>query len=351
MAELELDPRARKILHSLISQYLQDGNPVASRTLANMAGFDWSAATVRNVMADLEDFGFLVSPHTSAGRIPSAQGMRFFVDQLLTVPPPSQKTVKCLEENMRGNTAADIQRGAASVVSQLTKYAGFVAAPAAAVPVVRKLRFVKLSSSRVLAVIVTDGGDILNRIFVYDGDASEEDLNAAAAIYNRHFSGVTLGRAQTLLRGQLLDLRERIASLLRALLERVGADAEEGAGADALQVAGEINLLGEEDLSGDIDRLRKLYDLLERKKELLALLERGGAAENVRVFIGSECGLRELEECSVVFSSARSSPDGRALGVVGIIGPKRMRYNQVISTVGIAATLLGGMLDDIRSPG
>ena len=308
-------------------------------------------------MADLEDVGFLVSPHTSAGRIPSARGMRFFIDRLLTVTPPSQKTVKCLEENLRGETVADAQRTAATVLSQLTKYAGFVTAPPAKPPVVRKLRFVKLSSSRILAVIVTGSGDILNRIFAHEGDVSEEDLNAAAAIYNRHFSGVTLSRAKGLLREQLLELRERIAALLRALLERVGREGDDTADAAALQVAGEINLLGQEDLSVDIERLRRLYDLLARKKELLALIKRGGEAENVRVFIGSECGLRALEECSVVFSSVPGAPvragraeDGRALGVVGIIGPKRMRYNQVISTVGIAATLLGGLLDNLRSP-
>ncbi|MCH9705368.1 MAG: heat-inducible transcriptional repressor HrcA [Proteobacteria bacterium] len=350
-AQSRLDDRAKQVLRYLVQSYLHDGNPVGSRTLANNAVVPYSPATIRNVMSDLEDIGFLVSPHTSAGRIPSPRGIRFFIDQLLTVTPPEKNTLHRLENSLRRETTTEVHTAGANIISQLTQYVGFVAMPISALPVVRKLRFVKLSSCRILAVIVTDSGDVLNRIFTYDRDVSETELNAAATVYNRYFADMTFSEAQKLMYSQLLELREQIGNLLKSLLEKV--DEKEHAAADensGLYIAGESNLLKDENLSGDMHKLRELYDLLEQKKEMLRLLKRGDNAADVSIFIGSESGLSALDECSVVFSSCGQEEDGKPLGLIGVIGPKRMRYNRVIPTVGVAAKLLGNVLETLRLP-
>ena len=341
---MHLDDRAKRVLHALVVRYLQDGQPVGSRTLAGMPAIDCSAATVRNVMSDLEDIGFLVSPHTSAGRVPSSHGIRFFVDRLLTVSSPTRRMFNQLRAELRGDTVSDVRESAAKVVSQLTHYAGFVVAPGAAKPVVRKLRFVKLSSNRVLAVIITDTGDVLNRVFTHDEMINDADLAAAANVYNEHFSGMAFDAVWALLRTQLSDLRTQIRQLLRGLLQHM--DNESETVASDLRLAGEMNLLNEADLFADVTQLRELYDLLARKKELLALIEGAHPAENVCVFIGSECGLKAMRECSIVFSSCVGKD--KSLGVIGVIGPKRMPYNRVIPTVNVAAKLLGGLLEELR---
>ena len=341
-AAVRLDDRAREVLRYVVQRYLEDGQPVGSRTLANHSSMSFSSATIRNVMADLEELGFLVSRHTSAGRVPSPRGIRFFIDRLLKVTPPSQLILHQLQTGLCRDTLTEVQTAAAAVISQLTKHAGFVVIPASPAPVIRKLHFVKLSSSRVLSVIVTDSGDVQNRVFIYDYDVSERELNAAASVYNRYFVNMTFAQAQSHLHGQVLELRGQIRALLKSLLDKADGRGEESS--SVLHFAGEMNLLKDEDLAGDMRKLRDLYDLLERKKELIRLLVGGDAADNVRVFIGSESGLAALDECSVVFSSC----GGRApLGLIGVVGPKRMRYSRVIPTVQVAAKFLGGALEDL----
>lgn len=339
-----LDARAREVLRVVVQRYLQEGAPIGSRTLAGGGAIPFSSATIRNVMADLEDVGFLISPHTSAGRIPSPGGIRFFIDQLLTVTPPPRTTVRRLQNGIRRDTLTEAHHSAASALSQLTRYVGFVAAPSPHAPVIRRLRFIKLSSSRVLAVIVTENGDVQNRVFMYE-DIVERDLNAAARTYNGRFAGKTFEEAQKMLQAQVLDIRGQIGALLRALLQRM--EEESATDNDTLRVAGEANLLRDDDLSCDMQKLRALYDLLERKRELIRLLKRGAAADNVRVFVGSESGLAALDDCSVVFSTC-AGEQGKPLGLIGVVGPKRMRYNQVIATVDVAAKLLGNALQDLR---
>ena len=341
-----LDPRARQILHSLVVHYLRDGNPVGSRTLSHNGRIHCSPATIRNVMADLEDLGLLVSPHTSAGRIPSARGMRFFIDQLLTVTPPTQRVIRDLREGLRGDTPAEVLRGMATVISQLTAYVGFVTLPATGAPTIRHLRFVQLSSSRALAIMVTGEGEVINRIVTCDDGLSEARLKMAARAYNSHFSGLTLAAAQQRLHEQIVDVKDQIASLLRGLLSSVGGENE----GEQLQVAGVANLLNQEDLSSNIKNLRQLYDLLEKKKDLLEIVRRSSGVENVGVFIGSESGVQALEACSIVFSSCINDGEGgKPLGMVGVIGPKRMRYSRVIPTVDVASKLLGDVLGEMRA--
>ena len=341
----QLDDRTKEVLRYLVQRYLQDGQPVGSGTLANNAALPYSPATIRNVMANLKDIGFLISPHTSAGRIPSQRGMRFFIEQLLVVTPPTETMVNHMQSGLQCETPAEVQSAAARVVSQLTQYVGFVAIPPPRKPVIHRLRFVKLSSSRLLAVMITTDGDVLNRIFVYNRDVSERELNMAAGVFNRHFSGLEFSEAQQRLQKQMLEIREKISSLLRRLLDKVEKDTQREGG--VLQIAGEMNLLKEKDLSKNMKKLEQLYDLLEKKKELMRLLLGSDKAKDVRVFIGSESGLSALEECSLVFSSC-GSEDNDAVGLIGVVGPKRMRYNQVIPTVDVAARLLRGVLDNFR---
>ncbi len=338
-----LEPRARAVLAALVREYIERGEPVGSRTLARVSEMNLSAATMRNVMSDLEGGGFLVSAHASAGRVPSARGIRFFVDRVLTVGPPAAAVTKRLRGGVGGDTMRDVFFSAARTVSELTHFAGFVAAPPRE-PAVRVLRFVRLSAGRALAVIVTPDGEILNRALECDRALSEREMLAAARFYNRRLSGLTFPEAEAALRRKLTDLRGEIAELLRRMLATVGNEA--GGDGEEFRVAGEWNLLNQRDLSADLGRLRKLHGLLRRKKGILNLVRRSSRAENVRVFIGSECGHEALEDCSVVLSSCGS---GAAIGFVGVIGPKRMPYNRVIATVDLAAQTIADNLTRMRT--
>ncbi len=328
----EPDARAQAVLSSLVREYIECGEPVGSRTLARISRMNLSAATMRNVMSDLEVGGFLVSPHASAGRVPSARGIRFFVDRLLTASAPPAGAARKMQGGVGGDTMRDVLFSAARTVSELTRFAGFVVAPPRA-PAVKSLRFVRLSPGRALAVIVTPDGEIFNRILQCDRALSEREMHIAAGFYNRQMSGLTFGEAETFLRRKVISLRGEIADLLRRMLETASDDENGG----DVRVAGELNLLEQNDLSADLDRLRKLHRLLRRKTDILHLIDKSRRAGNVRVFIGNECGHEALAECSVVLAKVGGDEKKAAVGFVGVIGPKRMRYQQVIATVNLAS--------------
>lgn len=331
----EPDARGRAVLSSIVREYIERGEPVGSRTLARISRMNLSAATMRNVMSDLEDSGFLISPHTSAGRVPTARGIRFFVDRLLTVAAPSAGIAKKMHGGVGGDTMRDVLFSAARTVSDMTKFAGFVVAPPRA-PAVKSLRFVRLSPGRALAVIVTPDGEILNRILHCDRALSEREMRAAAGFYNRQMSGLTFAEAELFMRQKVLSLRGEIADLLRDMLQTASAEEENN---DDVRVAGELNLLEQSDLSADLDKLRKLHRLLRRKTDILHLIDKSRRAGNVRVFIGNECGHEALADCSVVLAKVGGiDSEQAAVGFVGVIGPKRMRYQQVIATVNLAST-------------
>ena len=344
---IHLDERARAVLRALVREYIRAGEPVGSRTLSRITRMNLSPATMRNIMADLEEQGMLTSPHTSAGRIPSAQGMRFFVDTLLSAdlsaadPARSARRVKRL---LSGETAGAVLDSAARAVSELTQFVGLVAVPSRDKPVVRRLHFVKLGAARALAVLVTDD-EALNRAISTGREFSERQLRTAARFYNERLAGMTLEDAAKALRGMTSDLRGEIAALLTRMLGQVSAPD------DSLKIAGEFNLLNADALASDIDRLRQLHSLLRRREDLLNLLEAGARAENVRVFIGGECGHEALSECSVVLSpyGDAAGAEGRPLGVIGVIGPKRMTYDRVIPTVRVAANVVGDALRRLRT--
>lgn len=338
--------RAQVILKSIVREYIRGGEPVGSRTLSRVSKMNLSPATVRNVMADLEHMGFLTSPHTSAGRVPSAKGFRFFVDNLVTSRAPDNSLVQRLRGDLHGDTVTDVMGSAAVAVSELTRFAGFVAAPSRGEAKISRLRFVKLSSSRTLAVVVTSDGEIINRVFECRRPPRERDLSAAARFFNRHLCNLNFSEAKKRLRTEMRNLRAEISALLSDMLQNI--DDKLPSESPRLQMAGELNLLNQRELTDDVRRLRKLYRLFNEKQEFLDIIDRSSRGEEVRVFIGSECGHEALAECSVVLSSFGASDGAEPLGWLGIIGPKRMRYPQVISTVDVAAKTVAGALQRFR---
>jgi heat-inducible transcriptional repressor len=355
---MSLDKRARTILKAVVGEYIRSGAPVGSRALSAISGLRLSPATFRGVMADLEEMGLLASLHTSSGRIPSVRGLRFFVESLLTVRSPDSRTVRRLRASLDAEaTGGELLDAAMRAVSGLTQFAGFVAAPGGAEAALSRLDFVRLSEKRVLIVMLTSDGEVINRVIAAPRDFSDGDLTAAANYFNRRLRGMSLANARAALERRIGDLQRRIQALLEKTLDLISPQIKP---AGDLQVVGERNLLVREEFGDGLNKLRELFDLFERKKDLLRLLETGAQAENLRLFIGSECGLPALEECSVVLAPYRDdSGDAlkntpadnkkpRRLGVIGVIGPKRMKYDTVIPTVEITAKLVGAAMRKIR---
>jgi len=333
-----LDDRARLLLKTLIERYIAEGQPVGSRALARMSGLEVSPATIRNVMADLEDMGFIASPHTSAGRVPTPRGYRLFVDALLTVQPVEQQQAELIRGQLR---AADPQRAmqsAAQLLGSLTHFAGVVLTPRRASSF-RQVEFLRLSEKRVLLIIVTPEGDVQNRILVTERPYTAAQLTEAANIFNQHFAGLSFDRARARLHRDLTELRVEIAALMEAAVAAGEQAAEEG---DAVVVAGERNLLEVTDLAANLDKLRALFDLFEHKTRLMQLLDVSGRAQGVQIYIGGESKSVPLDETSMVV--APYEVDGRIVGTLGVIGPTRMAYERVIPIVDITARLLSSAL-------
>ena len=334
--------RSRRILRAVVWEYIRSGRPIGSRALAKTTGLNLSPATLRNAMADLEEAGLLQSPHTSAGRLPSTDGIRFFVDSILTMRPPDESTRALLRENMRGETSSDLLRAALDSLLAVTRFAGFVAIPAREPPRLAKIQFVKLGARRVMPVLLTVDGEIVNRVIELAQDADIDDLNVAADFLNRAFYGRTLEEAKNAVSRQVADLRSKIRSILSEMIEVLSTDT-----APEMRVSGERNLVGSAEMPADIDRLRRLFTTLEKKRDLLRLIEETGRADDLQLFIGSECGNEALADCSVVFSAC-SDEDGKKIGVIGVIGPKRMKYERVMPLVDVTAKLVGAAASRLR---
>ena len=333
-----LDQRARLLLKTLIERYIADGEPVGSRSLARISGLELSPATIRNVMADLEDLGFITSPHTSAGRVPTPRGYRLFVDTLLTVQPLQDEQERIIHGSLQ---IAEPQRAiqtAAQLLSQLSQFAGVVVAPRRA-STFRQLEFLRLSDKRVLLIIVTPEGDVQNRIIVTEQAYSHSQLVEAANILNQHFAGLSFADARRRLQGELAELRGEIARLMEAAVQ---AGSEAAQASDPVVVSGEHNLLGVNDLASDLPKLRALFDLFEHKTRLMQLLDQSGRSQGVQIFIGGDSTVVPLDEMSVVV--APYEVDGRVVGTLGVIGPTRMAYERVIPIVDITAKLLSNAL-------
>jgi heat-inducible transcriptional repressor len=333
-----LDDRARLLLKTLIERYIADGQPVGSRSLARMSGLEVSPATIRNVMADLEEMGFIASPHTSAGRIPTPRGYRLFVDALLTVQPVEAQQAELIKGQLQVADTHRALQAAAQMLGSLTHFAGVVLTPRRASSF-RQIEFVRLAEKRVLLIIVTPEGDVQNRILLTDQPYSPAQLVEAANIFNQHFAGLSFEQARARLHGDLTTLRTEIAALMEAAVTAGEQAAQED---DDVVVAGERNLLEVTDLAANLDKLRALFDLFEHKTRLMQLLEISGRAHGVQIYIGGDSNKAPLDETSMIV--APYEVDGKIVGTLGVIGPTRMAYERVIPIVDITARLLSSAL-------
>jgi heat-inducible transcriptional repressor len=335
-----LDPRAQRLLKTLVERYIADGEPVGSRALSRYSGLDLSPATVRNVMADLEEMGFIASPHTSAGRVPTPKGYRFFVDSLIVVQQLGEGEIHRLEGELVAERPKELVSAAANLLSQLTQFAGVVATPKRQDASFRHLEFLRLSDRRVLLIMVAPDGDVQNRILHTERSYTQVELTEATNFFNQSFSGKPFAENRARLADELRALREDIAQLMSAAV-----DAGEGAlsSAESVVVAGERNLLSSGDLVGNVDRLKRLFELFEQKTSLIHLLDVSQHSHGVHIYIGGESGLLPLDEMSVV--TAPYEVDGQVIGTLGVIGPTRMAYERIIPIVDVTARLLSNALD------
>ncbi|MGB8337773.1 MAG: heat-inducible transcriptional repressor HrcA [Burkholderiales bacterium] len=334
-----LNDRAQSLLKILIERYIAEGQPVGSRALSKFSGMELSPASIRNVMADLEEMGFITSPHTSAGRIPTPLGYRFFVDTLLTIKPLEQAEVSQLENQLHPDDPQRLITSASHLLSELTQFAGVVMTPKRRSTAFRHVEFMRLSEKRVLLIIVTAEGDVQNRIIITDKSYSPTQLIEAGNYLNQHYAGREFEAVRDAVKKELNQLHSDISQLMQAVVV-AGQDAQrEG---DSIVLSGERNLLNVHELSSNMASLRKLFDAFEQKSSLMQLLEISAQAQGVKIFIGGESGMTPLDEFSVV--TAPYEVDGKVVGTVGVVGPTRMAYERVIPIVDITAKLLSSAL-------
>ncbi len=339
MQDQRLDDRAKTLLKTLVERYIAEGTPVGSRTLSRQSGLDLSPATIRNVMSDLEDLGLIASPHTSAGRIPTPRGYRLFVDTLLTVEPLERVQTEHMQGQLQVEEPQRVLSSAASLLSNLSHFAGVVLVPRRST-LFRQVEFLRLSERRVLLIIVTPEGDVQNRILHTEREYTATQLIEAANYINRHLAGLDLETIRKHLEGELSRLRDDITGLMQRAVEASGKALTEEV--EPVVISGERNLLGVADLSVDMERLRRLFDLFDQKTALMQLLDASSRAQGVQIFIGGESSLVPMEQVSVVV--APYEVDGRIVGTLGVIGPTRMAYERVIPIVDITAKLVSTAL-------
>ncbi|MEY5099013.1 MAG: Heat-inducible transcription repressor HrcA [Pseudomonadota bacterium] len=333
-----LDDRSKLLLKTLVERYIADGEPVGSRTLSRAAGLELSPATIRNVMSDLEELGLIASPHTSAGRIPTARGYRLFVDTMLTVRRDQIAGVEGLSgSGIAAEQPRQVLSQAAQMLSSLSHFVGVVMTPRRP-SVFRHIEFLSLSERRVLVILVSPDGDVQNRVIHTQAEYGQSQLQEAANFLNANYSGLTMDEVRARLKTEVDALRGEIASLM---VKAVDAGSE-AMGRDDVVVAGERNLLSVSEFTHDMGHLRKMFDLFEQKTQLMRLLEVSNQAEGVRIFIGGESQVVPFEELSVV--SAPYAVNGEVVGTLGVIGPQRMHYDRMIQIVDITAKLVSNAL-------
>ncbi|WP_239690883.1 heat-inducible transcriptional repressor HrcA [Chromobacterium sphagni] len=335
-----MNERAQRLLKVLIERYIADGQPVASKALSLLPGVELSSASIRNVLAELENMGLIASPHTSAGRVPTARGYRLFVDRLLTIRPLDALARHELEASLQPDSPQRIVQAASSLLSELTSFAGVVMTPQRSDVAFRQIEFLRLSERRILMILVTLDGDVQNHLLLTERDYTPSELVEAGNFINQHYSGQALDAVTSRVEGELRELQGDIAELMAAAV-RLGQQTLANSGEDVV-VSGGSRLLQVNDLSDDLSRLRELFGVFERKTELLKLLSQSRAAQGVNIFIGEESGLVTLDECSVVTAPYRVN--GQVVGTLGVVGPTRMAYERVIPIVDITARLVGSAL-------
>jgi heat-inducible transcriptional repressor len=335
---MQLDNRAQTLLKALVERYIADGQPVGSRALSKISGLDLSPATIRNIMADLEEMGYVASPHTSAGRVPTPRGYRLFVDTLLTVQHIDENAVNAERMRLPVQQPQKIIANAAQMLSSLSQFAGVVQSPRRE-SVFQQIEFLRLSEKRILLVIVDPRGDVQNRLLLTDVDYSPAQLTQSANYLNQNFAGMSFDEVRGRLTGELRQLRDDIGRLMQAAVE-AGSEAM-AEQADEMVIAGERNLLSS-DLSSNMSSLRQMFEMFEQKTGLMQLLDVSSKAGGVQIFIGGESHLVPMDQMSVV--TAPYEVNGRIVGTLGVIGPTRMAYERVIPIVDITAKLLSNAL-------
>ena len=345
---MQLDNRAQTLLKALVERYIADGQPVGSRALSKISGLELSPATIRNVMADLEEMGFVASPHTSAGRVPTPRGYRVFVDTLLTIESMDAIDEATLETKLQSrsqlNSPQKIISNAAQVLSSLSQFAGVVMTPKRE-SIFKQIEFLRLSEKRILLVIVGPGGDVQNRLLLTEVDYTPSQLVQAANYINQHYGGLGFDEVRVRLQSELRQLRDDMTSLMQAAVE-AGSDAMADE-SDNVVISGERNLLSVADLSSNMTSLRKLFDMFEQKTSLMQLLDVSSKATGVQIFIGGEAQLVPMDDMSIV--TAPYEVNGKIVGTLGVIGPTRMAYERVIPIVDITAKLLSSALSGNNS--
>ncbi len=341
----EPSERAQRILSVLIEQYIREGHPVGSRTLSKRSGLSLSPATIRNVLVDLENLGFVAAPHTSAGRVPTARGYRFFVDTLLKLKPLAVQEVERLQhqlkEELTGSGKA-IAETASSALSSLTSMAGVVTIPRQTRTTLRQVEFLPLSDRRVLAILVVNDTEVENRILDMERDYDADELHRAANYLNENFGGQLLSSVRARIVDELSNTRETMNQLMIDAISiaqvAFSADVER----PEYIISGEAKVMEFDELA-NVETLKQLFNAFSQQQEILRLLDRSIAAQGVQIFIGEESGYRILDDCSVVSAPYRVNDD--IVGVVGVIGPTRMAYERVIPIVDITAKLVGAALN------
>lgn len=339
--------RSGHVLRALVAQYIRDGQPVGSRTLARASGLKLSPATIRNVMADLEEFGFVAAPHTSAGRVPTVKGYRFFVDTLVKLHPPAEAELEELKNQLsgEGGSGKGVAEAASAALSALTQMAGVVTLPRMVQLTLRQLEFLPLSNNRVLAILVINDQEVQNRVVHMDRSYTESELRRAANYLNDKFVGQDIREVRRLVLEELQAVRESMNQLMIDAIAVAERALDQGEKRSEFILSGETRLMEFEELS-DLEKLRQLFEAFGAQREILNLLDRSIAADGVQIFIGEESGYSIFDDCSLVTAPYRAHDE--IVGVLGVIGPTRMAYERVIPIVDITARLLGSALNSTQ---
>jgi len=341
-----LNERAQHLLKTLVHYYIREGQPVGSTTLLRESKLELSSATVRNVIADLERLGLVRSPHTSAGRIPTVEGYRMFIDNLLTVQPIEEQEIERIREKL--NSGADTKllvESASNTLSALTRMAGVVMLPSREQIHIRHIEFLPLSDRRVLAIMVFDKGEVQNRIINVDRNYNQQELIHISNCLNAELVGKDISRVRHSLLRQMRDTKERMDQLMLNAIDMAQKvfDTDEDNVQHDFVLAGETNLMKYDEMA-DISRLRQLFEAFDEKRSVLQLLDKTIHAPGIQIFVGNESGYDAFGDCSVV--TATYSDGDKILGALGVIGPTRMAYDRVISIVDVTAKILGTVLKE-----
>lgn len=345
MSAPSLNERAQRLLKTLVECYIREGQPVGSKTLVEKAALPVSAATVRNIMAELEDRGYVASPHTSAGRVPTEQGYRVFVDNLVTFSPLERRQLALLTGELSADkTAPELVDAASRLLSDFSRMTGVVAVPRRRVGTLRQVEFLPLAGNRVLAILVLNQREVQNQIINTEREYSEAELRQAANFVNANLGGLDIDG----IRDRILELmradKEHMDSLMQEALDMAGRalDAQDAASPD-VKMTGESNLIAGLAADAGVGRIRDVFDAFQRKRDILDLMDRCSAASGVKIFIGSESGYEAFADCSII--TAPYGKGGDALGVLAVVGPTRMAYERVVPLVDITARLLSAALN------